>query len=186
MQTKVLKSLLTIVLTCICTGSANALEITRYVKPGGTGKGASWADACGSINQALDAIKTVGSGTVYVGPGNYTESVNIPKESKNINIMGDSENNMEEQEKDKVFISGAIEIGWFTENIRISCINVIKGNAGILLRGKNILMDNCSVSGCKTGIAEDGVSDKDYYSNPRTDGRYDIGAIEYPKQSSEK
>ena len=159
-------------LACTFTLSASALEITRFVKPGGTGKGTSWADACGSINQALDAIKTAGSGTVYIGPGNYTESVYVPDGSKKVNMLGGySENNMEKPERDKVFItegpydirknvSAAIEVGWRTEDIRISCINVVKGNTGIHLRGENNYADSCNVSGCKTGIMNEALSKK--------------------------
>jgi hypothetical protein len=154
---------------------ANALEITRYVKPGGTGKGTSWADACGSINQALAAIKTGGSGTVYVGPGSYTESVYVPNGSRKVSILGGySENDMEKPdlEKNKVllsekkrkdFIGGgrALEVGWESEDILIFGINIVKGDTGmniedgatgIYIRGTNIRVDGCNISDCDTGI----------------------------------
>jgi len=163
-----MKRLLTVILTCMFIHGVQAIEITRYVKQGGTGKGTSWADACGSINQALDAIKVAGNGTVYIGPGNYTESVVIPNGSKNVNMLGGySENNMEKPERDRVFITegkyditktvnAALEVGWNGENIRVSGINIVKGNTGIVMRGTNIVVDSCVVSGCNTGITEDG------------------------------
>ena len=156
------------------TCSAQALDITRYVKPGGTGRGTSWTDACGSINQALNDIKTAGSGTVFIGPGNYTESVYVPDGSKNVRIVGGlSENDMVKPQQNQVFLtegkydimktsSAAVEIGWHCEDIKISGINIVKGTTGIVLRGSNITVSFCAVSGCRTGIENDGVSNKNH------------------------
>jgi hypothetical protein len=167
MEKTVIKSILAGILTIVFTCGASALEITRYVKPGGTGRGTTWADACGSINEALAAIKTAGSGTIYIGPGNYTESVKIPDGGKNIKILGGySEENMDNPQKDKVFLSAdryditkttnaALEVGWNCESINIKGINVVKGATGIHLRGTNIFVSNCIVSGCQTGITND-------------------------------
>jgi len=165
-------SLMAWIITSVFFFGANALEITRYVKSGGTGKGTSWADACGSINQALSDIKTAGNGTVYIGPGNYTESVSIPYGSKKVNVLGGfSENDMENPKADQVFltegkydirktVTAAIEVGWNCEDIQISGINIVKGTTGIVMRGANITVENCVISGCNTGITSDGAGNK--------------------------
>ena len=147
------------------TCGANALEIIRYVKPGGTGKGTSWTDACGSINTALGAVSTGGSGKIYVGPGNYTETVYIPNQSKNISILGGySENEMEKPDykKNKVLLtegktdifnaSAVLSFGFNNTDIVVSGINIVKGSTGIEIRGENIRVEHCQVSGCRLGI----------------------------------
>ena len=168
------KSILAGILAWVFLCGVNALEITRYVKPGGTGKGTSWADACGSINEALSAIHTAGSGTVYIGPGNYTESVLIPTGSKKVNVLGGfSEDDMESTKPDRVFlaqgpsdirktVNAAIEIGFRCEDIRISGINIVKGTHGIFMRGTNITVENCVISECRTGIENDGTGNKNH------------------------
>jgi hypothetical protein len=172
MKRTVTKGLLAGILAWTLACGANALEITRYVKPGGTGKGTSWVDACGSINQALSAINTAGSGKVYIGPGTYTESVYIPDGCKGVVLLGGySENNMEKPdfEKNKVVISKGTQsivvvVGWNSENIRISGIHVVNADdVGIYMRGENIMVDRCKVSDCNVGIANEAIGSKNQH-----------------------
>ncbi len=47
-------------------------DATRYVKAGGTGDGASWATASGTLQAMIDVVAASGGGTVCVASGTYT------------------------------------------------------------------------------------------------------------------
>jgi hypothetical protein len=162
--------------TAVCR--SHAMEINRYVKPDGTGKGTSWADAAGSINAALDAVFRAGSGTVYAGAGVYNEVVTIPNDSRNISLLGGySEQDMEtpDLEKNRVIIMGSedrtlfsigqavLTIGYSVKTIRVSGIHVVGGEYGIIINGnEDIIVSHCTVSGCRhTGIKYGGVIGRD-------------------------
>jgi predicted outer membrane repeat protein len=156
----------------------SAIEINRYVKPSGTGKGTSWGDASGNINAALDAVFRAGSGTVYVGAGVYNEAVSIPDGSKNISLMGGySEQDMEtfDPGKNKVIIKGSSErtlftigqavltVGYNVKTIRVFGVHISGGESGIEIKGEeDVVVSHCTVSGCtNTGILYNGLSGRD-------------------------
>jgi predicted outer membrane repeat protein len=54
------------------TQDVTATEVPWFVKIGGTGDGTSWAEAFGSIQDAIDAGVAAGGGEVWVAAGAYT------------------------------------------------------------------------------------------------------------------
>ncbi len=58
------------------SGNAQA-DVTRYVREGGTGTGASWASASGTIQAMINAVKVAGGGTVCVSAGTYKPATEV-------------------------------------------------------------------------------------------------------------
>ena len=69
-----------LIISMIClTSMPLSAQITRYVKEGGTGTGTSWADASGSLQAMLDAVKanSPDGGSIWVAAGTYTGQFNL-------------------------------------------------------------------------------------------------------------
>ena len=148
-----------------------SLEITRYVKTGGSGKGTSWSDAVGSINDAIDAVFRAGSGTIYIAPGTYSESVAIPSNSRNISLLGGyTEQNMDSPDfnNNKVYIKKAnaslLSIGFSTKNITISGLYLDGGTNGVEVKtgSAGIIIDNITITNCTSfGLISNSFSGND-------------------------
>jgi hypothetical protein len=69
-----------------------------------------------------------------------------PDLEKNIVLLSEGKRDF------KVLEYATLKIGWRSENILISGINIVNGATGIYMRGTNIRVERCSVSGCEIGI----------------------------------
>lgn len=56
-------------------------HFVRYVSPGGSGDGVSWDNAFGSIQDAVDAVSSIGQGEVWVAAGTYVGATPAPTSS---------------------------------------------------------------------------------------------------------
>lgn len=80
-----MKKYLFVYLATLCCLCANAVDIKRYVKEGGTGDGLTWETASGDLQTILDLATRVDNLDVIVGSGTFTGNFNI---KGNTRVMG--------------------------------------------------------------------------------------------------
>lgn len=174
------KRLLTALLPILAMAlTAQTVDIKRYVKAGGTGRGTSWAEATGSIQSAVNDCKTAGSGTVYVAAGTYNELVSLPYHTKDITLLGSFPADGGDQQDYKntpTIVDGMNQMACIalhgTKNIRIDgfvCSNGGQGKAsynpslslnlvanGISALNSGVIITHCTVENCNgLGIGVD-------------------------------
>ncbi len=92
----------------------SAIAQIRYVKPGGTGNGSSWANASGSIQDMIDY--TFSGGQVWIAAGAYNLSVTLQIKD-GVNVYGGflgNETSIADRQKSDLDDNGTIEPWEFT------------------------------------------------------------------------
>lgn len=72
-----MKKYFLIYLATLCCIGANAVDIKRYVKEGGTGNGLTWETATGDLETVLNLASQVDNLDVFVGEGTFTGNFKI-------------------------------------------------------------------------------------------------------------
>lgn len=72
-----MKKYFLIYLATLCCIYANAVDIKRYVKEGGTGNGLTWETATGDLGTVLNLASRVDNLDVFVGEGTFTGNFKI-------------------------------------------------------------------------------------------------------------
>ena len=85
------KTCLSVILSLVALLSLAGCPPERvwYVTPDGSGSGASWDDALGSIQDAVDAASAAGGGGVWVAAGTYTATTdNVVVMAEHVHLYG--------------------------------------------------------------------------------------------------
>ena len=116
----------------------------RYVKPGGTGDGSSWADASGSIQDAVDSVGTWGGGEVWVAAGTYragsSSDENVVVMAGKVGLYGGFAGYETERGAQ---VKGSVDSIIDGESVR----RCVLGANGTVLDGFSLMNGNCTEGG---------------------------------------
>ncbi len=156
------KILRTIIISLSAFGAITTQAADKYVKPGGTGDGSTWANAAGDIQTAVTAA--VAGETVFVSNGTYTLSAEITV-SKGITVKSFNNGVVD---RDGTIIDGNNYVGrtvtnrCFTVNhanavvegftITNGYVSTASNGGGVSINSAGGTLRNCRVIKCTAGF----------------------------------